>query len=174
MWCISPQWCLNTMNRQHTFIGHVCSNEWIGISMPAITPSETQCLKRCLMRQQSSEKRRSQHWPREHRTAGDGCYPEYLIDLLHRNQLNSDNPLQRREQRVLLGPRHPGAARGRRFGARQNNRCQPKTSSALYCHLWKLAKKEKTKEESNREASRRDKAVLRLWHALWGGLPHAK
>ena len=40
---IWPQWCLNTMIRQHAFIGHFCSAELIGISMPAITPSETQC-----------------------------------------------------------------------------------------------------------------------------------
>ena len=39
---IWPQWCLNTMNRQHAYIGHTCSTELIGISMPAITPSETQ------------------------------------------------------------------------------------------------------------------------------------
>ena len=41
---------------------------------------------------------------------------------LHRNLLNSDNPFQRREQRVLLGPRHPGADHSRRRSARNELR----------------------------------------------------
>ena len=35
-----PHWCLHTVNRQHAFIGHACSDEWIGQLLLPVKCSE--------------------------------------------------------------------------------------------------------------------------------------